>query len=71
MVKKVAKEVDTRPRKTIIKEINKLGTERRKLLNKGEAALTSADWLEEKTIQGRIDDLLEVLTDRDDRNEFY
>jgi len=70
MVKKIA-EVDKRPRKLIIEEINKLGKQRRTLLAKGEEKLTEADWLEEKTMQGRIDDLLEVLTDRDDRNEFY
>lgn len=71
MVKKTAKEVDSRPRKEIIEEINQIAVKRRKLLSKGEANLTDADWLEEKTMQGRVDDLLEVLTDRDDRNEFY
>jgi hypothetical protein len=70
MVKKV-KELDKRPRKEIIAEINAIGKKRRALLDKGEENLTDKDWLEEKTMQGRIDDLLEVLTDRDDRNEFY
>lgn len=70
MVKK-AKEVDKRPRKKIIEEINKLDKQRRALLSKGEDKLTKEDWLEEKTIQGRIDELLETLTDRDDRNEFF
>jgi len=66
-----SKELDKRPRKEIIAQINNLQKLRRTILSKGEEQLTKLDWAEEKDIQSKIDDLLEILTDRDDRNEFF